>query len=123
MYKATWVVCHGTDFRKSGVIMYDIDEDLHSPMFGVIKEIWIVSGFVYFEYTPFQTLCFSERFQAYHIRETVAAESGITSYESVVDFNVFHTHQDSEGENYVPVKYDVGDLIEQHAKGENPLKF
>ena len=24
---------------------------------------------------------------------------------------------------YVPVKYDISDLIEQHAKGTNPLKY
>ena len=123
VYKVTWVVCHGTDFRKSGVIMYDIDKDLLSPMFGVIKQIWIVSDFIYLEHIPFETLCFSDRFQAYHVRKTVAAETVITSYESLVDFNVFHYHEDSEGESYVPVKYDIGDLIEQHAKGENPLKF
>lgn len=123
VYKATWVVCHGTNFRKSGVIMYDIDQDLLSPMFGVIKQIWSVSDFIYFEYSPVETLCFSKRFQAYHVRETVAAETGIASYESLVDFNVFHTHEDNEGEAYIPVKYDVDDLIEQHAKGKNPLKF
>ena len=103
MYKATWIVCHGTNFRKSGVIMYDIDEDSHLPVFGIIQEIWIVSDFVYFEYIPFETLCFSERFQAYQLRKIVAAESGLTSYESLVDFNVLHTHQDS-GEIYVPMK-------------------
>ena len=37
-YKVTWVVCHGIDFRKTGVIMHEVDADL--PMFGVIKQIW-----------------------------------------------------------------------------------
>ena len=53
--------------------------------------------------------------------ETVV--TGIASYESLVDFNVFHTHEDSDGELYVPVKYDIADILEQHTKGRNPLKF
>ena len=123
VYKASWVVCHGTDFRKSGVIVHSVDEDSLLPMFGIIKQIWNVSEFIYFEYTPLETTCFSEHFQAYHVKETETIESGIASYEGLVDFNVFHTHEDSVGELYVPVKYDLGDVIDQHVTGRNPLKF
>ena len=61
--------------------------------------------------------------KSYHVKENEAMETGIASYESLVDFNVFHTHEDSEGGLYIPVKYDIVDIIEQHAKGKNPLKF
>ena len=94
VYKASWVVCHGTDFRKSGVIVHKVDEDLLLPMFGIIKQIWNVSDFIYFEYIPLETMYFSECFQAYHVKETEAMETGIVSYENFVDYNVFHTHKD-----------------------------
>ena len=67
--------------------------------------------------------CFSERFQAYHVMESETVVTGIASYESLVDFNVFHTHEDSDDERYVPVKYDIADILEQHTNGRNPLKF
>ena len=37
---------------------------------------------------------------------------------SLVNYNVFHSHEDNEGELYVPVKYDIGDLTEQHIEGK-----
>ena len=42
-------MCHGMDFRKSGVIVHSVDEDSLLPMFGIIKQIWSVSEFIYFE--------------------------------------------------------------------------
>ena len=121
VYKASWAVCHGTDFCKSGVIVHEVDEDLLVPMFGIIKQIWNVSDFVYFEYIPLETMCFSEHFQAY-VKKTKAMETGI-AYENLVDYNVFHNHEDNLGELYVAVKYDIDDVIAQHVKGRNPLKF
>ena len=55
--------------------------------------------------------------------ESETVVTGIASYESLVDFNVFHTHEDSDDELYVPVKYDIADILEQHTNGRNPLKF
>ena len=68
-------------------------------------------------------MCFSERFQAYHVKETEAMETGIASYENLVDYNVFHTQEDNLGKLYVPVKCDINDVIAEHVKGRNPLKF
>ena len=45
----------------------------------------------------------------------------IYSHENMVDFNVFHIRKDQYGNQYVPVNYDLDDIIEEHVKGRNPL--
>lgn len=124
VYRASWVICHGTKFCKNGIFISRVDEESLLPIFGSVQQIWVVSDFIYFEYMPYETLYFSERYQAYHVKELAAEESReVCSYDSIVDFNVLHIHKDSTGEMYVPVKYDIQDLMEEHIKGENPLKF
>lgn len=125
LYKSTWVVCHGTKFCRDGVILCNINEDLLLPIFGSIQKIWVLSDFIYFQYVPFETVCFNETFQAYHVRATECHQGndGLYAYESLVDYSVFHTHENGLGELFIPVKYDIDDLLEQHVKGTNPLKF
>ena len=38
----------------------------------------------------------------------------ICPYESLVDFNVLHVHEEGSGKMYVPTKYDIHNLIGQH---------
>jgi hypothetical protein len=123
VYRTTWVICYGTKFCKDGVVICNVDETSMLPVFASIKEIWVISDFVYFECMLFKTLSFSEDHQAYHIQES-ASETGhvICPYENLVDYNVFHIHKDCLKELYISVKYDVKDLMAQHVKGCNPLK-
>ena len=122
-YKTSWVVCHGTEFKRDGIIICNVEEQCERPVFGSIRQIWTINDFVFFEYQLLETVCFSERFQAYQVKHVIDIETELCSYESLVDFNVLHIHEDHEGELYVPVKYDIVDLMEQHLKGENPLKL
>ena len=126
VYKCSWVTIHGTKFCKKGVIVCGIDESRMLPIFASITQIWIVSDFIYFECSQFETLCFSDTYQAYHVRQ-LGHQSGpdkhICPYESLVDFNVLHVHKGCSGEMYVPTKYDIDDLIVQHLNETNPLKF
>ena len=59
---------------------------------------------------------------AYYVKTSEEVETKLCPYESLVDFNVLHGHEDKEGELYVPVKYDIADLMAQHLKGNNALK-
>ena len=45
----------------------------------------------------------------------------VYSYESLVDYNVFHIKKDSNGTLYVQVKYDLDDIMEEHVYERNPL--
>ena len=94
------------------------------PSFGCKKQIWMVSDFVYFEFLAFETLCFGATYQAYHVGEVESARCHeICVYESLVDFSVLHIRTGRLDELYVPVKYDIDDLVEQHLQGTNPIKF
>ena len=85
IYKISWVICHGTKFCKEGIIVYSADESVMLPSFGCIKQIWVVSDFVYFEFLTFETLCFSATYQAYHVRDVESARCHeICAYESLV---------------------------------------
>ena len=66
--------------------------------------------------------CFRDQFQAYQVVKH-EADRAVCAYENIVDFNIFHIHEDSTGEKYIPVKYDINDLIEQHVIGRNPMNF
>ena len=57
------------------------------------------------------------------MKSSEEVETKLCPYESLVDFNILHLHEDNEGGLYVPMKYDIADLMEQHLKGDNPLKY
>ena len=122
-YKTTWLSCYGTRFKSGGIFICNVDEDLVRPIFGTICVIWMIRDFIYFEYTLMDTLCFNEEFQAYQVKSSEEVETKLCPYESLVDFNILHLHEDNEGGLYVPMKYDIADLMEQHLKGDNPLKY
>ena len=70
---------------------------LARPIFGTICVLWIISDFIYIDYKSLETLCFSEQFQAYHVKMCEDVGTKLCSYESLVDFNVFHYHEDNKG--------------------------
>lgn len=124
VYKASWVMFHGTKFQKTGIIAVEVDQRSSLPLFGIIENIWVICDFVYLEYLSLQTVCFAERFQAYQVEETHDAQSlGLCPYERLVDFNVFHLKKNCAGDTFVPVKYDIVDLVQQHLMDKNPLKY
>ncbi|XP_028418281.1 uncharacterized protein LOC114543534 [Dendronephthya gigantea] len=89
-FKSSWVLCHGTKFRKNAVIMYSVNETTRSPLFATILDIWIVSDFVYFECSTLETTGFSEHYQAYGIEENkTSTQIVFCPYENLVDYNVF----------------------------------
>ena len=90
----------------------------------LLRQIWVISDFIYFECAQLKTTCFSDHYQTYHVEELEdSTKHNICAYESPVDFNILHVHKGRSNELYVPAKYDLSDLIEQHAKGKNPLHF
>ena len=50
-------------------------------------------------------------------------ENVVCPYENLVDYNIFHIKKDHHGNNYVPVKYDLDNLIDEHVQGQNPLSI
>ena len=83
----------------------------------------MVNNYVYFEVCLLTTISFDYNHQAYQVsRLTSGRENSIVySYESLVDYNVFRIKKDSYGTLYVPVKYDLDDIMEEHVYERNPL--
>ena len=121
VYKVSWIQLHGTKYCKAGNLAVDVTGDPPLPVFGCIKEIWMVSSFVYFEVSLYKTVCFEYNFQAYLVEIPSPSKDFICSYERLVDFNVFHEKFDENSNIYIPVKYDIDDIIEEHCKDCNPL--
>lgn len=116
VYSTSWMICHEPKFSKDGVIMHSINETLMLPIFSSIKEIWVLSDFIYFECMPFETVCFGESYQAYQIKECPTGNASATgniicAYENLVNYNVFHVHNDHSKNMFISVKYHVNDLM------------
>ena len=120
VYKVSWIILHGTKYCKQGVIAVSVAGDPVLPVFGAIKEIFLVGDFIYFHVGLYRTICFEHIYQAYLI-ERMPEEEFLCSYERLVDYNVFHEKKDDLDNTYVSVKYDIDDLIEEHSKDFNPL--
>ena len=76
VYRAS---CYGAKFKSGGIVICGVDESIR-PTFGAICVLCIISNFIYIEYMPLETLCFSEQFQAYHVKmceEDVGTQSSV----------------------------------------------
>ena len=59
---------------------------------------------------------------AYQLQEFTNGRTEFCHVTTMLDYNVYSTHE-LDGRIYVPLKYYLGDLIDQHVVGEHPLHF
>ena len=123
VFSASWIKLYGTKYKKTAIIAVDARGNPIQPLFGEICCIWVVNNYVYFEVYLLTTISFDFNHQAYQVssRNSERENSIVYSYESLVDYNVFHIKKDSNGTLYVPVKYDLDDIMEEHVYERNPL--
>ena len=82
---------YGTKYCVGAMVPVTITKDSVFPVFGKVFEIWVVEDFVYFEVTLFDTSCLDSQFQCwYHLKYF-------------------------RGQTYIPLKYDLYDIIEAYA--------
>ena len=119
VYKVSWIILHGTKYTKTSVSAVDAERDPIMPVFGIILAIWLIKDYVYFEVDLLNTLCFDYYHQAYEIAAANnIGKSMMFSAEGLVDYNVFQVKKDQHGNTYVPVKYDLDDILEEHVEGQ-----
>ncbi len=121
VFSATWVVLNGTKFSKHAVIAVGVTNDPPLPVFGQLRQIWVVSKFVYFEVSIFETSCLDFVHQAYLVKKVNPDVVQVVPYEILLDYNVFHVKADNQGNTYVSVKYDIDDIMHEYAKDNSPL--
>jgi len=112
---------HGTKYCNGAILAVLTTPDRQLPVFGVIKNIFVISDYVYFDVTLYSTILFEANLQSYFVEEISDEDNQyICSYESLVDYNVFHILE-NDGSLYVSVKYDIDDVVEEHCKEQNCL--
>ena len=120
-HKATSVLLHGTTYTKLAVLAVGVSGDPPLLMFGELHKIWIVGSYIYFETFLLETDGLDHVQQAYQVRKIVLDALHLVASDSLLDYNVFHLKQDHFGKNYIAVKYDINDIMQEHLKGTNPL--
>ena len=114
--RVSWIILYGTKYSNKGVIAVTVTMEPALPVFGKIKEIWVMHDFVYFEVSILETVCMESSYQAYNVKCLDDEEVFICPYGWLVDFNVYHIKK-VEQELYNPIKYDIDDIIEEYANG------
>ena len=114
-YRLSWVILHGTKYAKEGVLMVSVFGNPPLPIFGTVKYIWMIREFIYFQVSLLNTLCFERTYQSYLLEAPEQESIYVCSYESLVDYNVFHLKQEDE-KLYLPLKYDTSDLMVEYSK-------
>lgn len=112
-YRLSWVSLCGTKYVKGGCIIVDVCKTYLLPVFGEIINIWLVGPYVYFEYKKLETLSFSTKFQAFHIRR-IEGTSGLVPPERLVDHNIIHLRTIFEN-YYLQPKYFVNDILKYYS--------
>ena len=85
---------------------------------GQIMTIYIVNQTAVFAVKMFDTLYFDDNMQSYCLQEPDNPEGLVLVQPSqLVDHTNFFSINDYDGQLYVPIKYDMTDVIELHQKG------
>ena len=123
IFNVKWIQLNGTKFMTNNgcIIAVDANFEGRLPIFGKLGSIWLADDIVIFSYLPLKTVSFNSNLMSYEVEECMLAMAmDFCLYDRLLDFNVYSS-QDLNGKLYVPLKYDLTDIIDLHIKGENPL--
>jgi hypothetical protein len=122
VYKAKWIKVYGTKYvcHKMCVVAVNATFIPRLPVFGKLKSIWLINDYVIFEYIPYKTIIFDEALMAYQVEDLSNGISKFCNINTLLDYNVYSIQEQNNG-FYIPLKYYLGDVIDQHVIGANPL--
>ena len=118
VYKVSWDQVFGTKHAKSALIAIGVSGTPNFTIFGVIVSIRLTLEFVDFDVKLLETICFDFKHQAYHVRETEEVSTHLCPYKVLLAFNIFHSKKDQNGNHYVPVKYNLRNIMNEHVQGK-----
>ena len=64
----SWIILYGTKYSNKGVIAVTVTMEPALPVFGKIKEIWVMHDFVYFKVSILETVCMESSYQVYNVK-------------------------------------------------------
>lgn len=121
VHKVSWIVLNGTKFCKDAVIAIGVCNNPPLPVFGQLRQIWLISDFVYFEVCAFDTFCLDYLHQAYLVKKVIPDVVCVVPYENLVDFNVFHAKSDMQENCFASPKYEIVDVMHEYVQGTSPI--
>ena len=120
IYSLNWVILYGTKYvTKQAYIAVDADSETEFPVFGLLLRILLLNEDVYFVYKPYVTVQFSSVFASFEVKDIDAEDICIAS--ELLDFNVYHMVFSDDNSLFIPIKYDLSDIIREQLYGNNPL--
>ena len=93
------------------------------PVFVKLENIWFLDEEIIFEFSPLETLGFDGNLIAYKVAEPLPDDvTKFCHFKRLLDYNVYSLQKLTNG-LYIPLKYDLRDIIREHIVGDNPLHF
>lgn len=91
------------------------------PVFGKLDCVWLANDEIIFEYFEYRVVGFSNELMAYQVVDIQPDDpTKFCIPHKMLDFNVYSI-QTVNSELYIPLKYNLKDIINQHVVGGNPL--
>ena len=123
LYK--WIELYGTRYItcKCCIIAVDATFITRMPVFGRLQRIWLVDDEIIFEIIQLKTVQFNPNLLAYEVDDPGdGVPTRFVLYKKMLDFNVYSLQYQLDSA-YVPIRYDLKDVISQQVVGEHPLHF
>lgn len=111
LVKVKWYVLNGNKYI-SGKSMIIIDELDNMPVFGLIKNIFVIdSSVIAFEYQRYETLNWDENLLAYEVSVPALAQATELAHE-LIDHTSYYSVNYRES-NFIPIQYSLRDIVGQ----------
>ena len=125
LFAYKWIELHGTRYvpYKCCIIAVNATFTSRMPIFGRLQQIWMADEEIIFEFTPLRTVQFDDNLLSYEVDDPGdGVPTEFCFYNCMLDYNLYSL-QEQHGTAFIPLKYDLRDLISLHVVGENPLHF
>ena len=125
LFAYKWIELHETRYvpYKCCIIAVNATFTSRMPIFGRLQQIWMADEEIIFEFTPLRTVQFDENLLSYEVYDPGdGVPTEFCFYNCMLDYNLYSL-QEQLGSAFIPLKYDLRDLISLHVVGENPLHF
>ncbi|KAL7377556.1 hypothetical protein ABVT39_001233 [Epinephelus coioides] len=112
-----WYILNGNKYISGkSMIIADVDDTL--PVFGLIKDIFLIdSSFVAFEYQRYETLNLNQDLLAYEVAVPTLAQA-MELVHKLIDHTSYFSVSFRESV-FVPIKYSLSDVIAQRNQHED----
>lgn len=115
-----WITLNGTKYIAGHCFLaVDADSNTELPMFGKLVKI-ICAKVPIFVLSMLETFRFDNDFVGYQVSPEFSQEQ-MKPFTGLLDYNIYQVVKNQADDRFVPLKYDLCDIISEHICGNNPL--